>query len=91
VTGQGNGPIDAFMNALQRECGISAEVLEYSEHSVGKGAKARAIAYLHLSVDGQTLYGVGRHESILTASVQAVLSGIARARRAGRAGARASA
>jgi 2-isopropylmalate synthase len=91
VTGQGNGPIDAFMNALQRECGITAEVLEYSEHSVGKGAKARAIAYLHLSVDGQTLYGVGRHESILTASVQAVLSGIARARRLGRASARASA
>jgi 2-isopropylmalate synthase len=81
VTGIGNGPIDALMNALQREFGVVAEVLEYSEHSVGQGAKAQAIAYVHVSMDGRTSFGVGRHESILTASVEAVLSAVARLQR----------
>ncbi len=92
ITGQGNGPIDAFMNALQRECGIDAEVVEYSEHSVGKGANAQAVAYVQLTMDGLTVFGVGRHESILTASVEAVLSGVHRVRRINeQQGARASA
>ncbi len=91
ISGKGNGPIDAFMNALKRECGIDAEVLDYVEHSVGKGAKAKAVAYLHLAMDGQELYGVGRHESILSASVEAVLSAIHRVRKRQAESARASA
>lgn len=78
IAGTGNGPIDAFMDALRKECGIVAEVLEYSEHSVGKGNKAQAIAYVHLSMDGQKTFGVGRHENIVTASVAAVLSAVER-------------
>jgi 2-isopropylmalate synthase len=81
VTGIGNGPIDALMNALQRDFGVVAEVLEYSEHSVGQGAKAQAIAYVRMSMNGQSSFGVGRHESILTASVEAVLSAVARLQR----------
>lgn len=81
VTGIGNGPIDAIMNALQREFGINAEVLEYSEHSVGQGAKAQAIAYVNVAMDGKSSFGVGRHESILTASIEAVLSAVARLQR----------
>ncbi len=80
VSGIGNGPIDAFMDALGRECGVRAEVVEYSEHSVGKGAKAKAIAYVRLTMDGFDLFGVGRHESILTASAEAVLSAVHRMR-----------
>jgi 2-isopropylmalate synthase len=91
IKGLGNGPIDAFMNALQRECGIDAEVVEYSEHSVGKGADAQAVAYVQLSMDGMTVFGVGRHESILTASVEAVLSAVHRVRRIKKDAARASA
>jgi 2-isopropylmalate synthase len=91
ISGVGNGPIDAFVNALRSECGIDAEVVEYSEHSVGKGAKAQAIAYLQLVMDGQSLYGVGRHESILTASVEAVLSAVRRLRARQAQSARASA
>jgi 2-isopropylmalate synthase len=80
ITGMGNGPIDALMDALKRELGIDAEVLEYSEHSVGKGNKAEAVAYVQLSSGGQTTFGVGRHSSILTASMDAVLSAIQRIR-----------
>jgi 2-isopropylmalate synthase len=89
VTGQGNGPIDALMDALKKETGFAAEVVEYSEHSVGKGNKAEAVAYVQLSSDGQTTFGVGRHDSILTASLDAVLSAVHRLRNAGVAAARA--
>lgn len=80
VSGSGNGPIDAFVDAIRREAGLQVEVLEYHEHSIGKGAKAKAIAYVRIALDGHETFGVGRHESILTASFGAVLSGIQRAR-----------
>jgi len=78
ISGVGNGPIDAFMDALRRDCNIVAEVLEYSEHSVGIGNKAQAIAYVQVSMNGHKTFGVGRHESILAASVGAVLSAVHR-------------
>ncbi len=82
ITGQGNGPIDALMDALKKEIGLDAEVVEYSEHSVGKGNKAEAVAYVQLSCAGRTTFGVGRHDSILTASLDAVLSAVHRVRKA---------
>jgi 2-isopropylmalate synthase len=82
ITGLGNGPIDALMDALKTELGFDAEVLEYSEHSVGKGNKAEAVAYVQLSSNGEQTFGVGRHSSILTASMDAVLSALHRIRRA---------
>lgn len=78
ISGVGNGPIDALVDALRCGCGIEAEVLDYHEHSVGKGADARAVAYVRAAIDGQVSYGVGRHESILTASVMAVLCAVSR-------------
>lgn len=90
ISGQGNGPIDALMDALKKETGLEAEVVEYSEHSVGKGNKAEAVAYVQLSCGGQTTFGVGRHDSILTASLEAVLSAVHRLRKAGVALARAA-
>lgn len=78
VSGFGNGPIDAFVNALQRDCGLHIEVLDYQEHSIGKGASARAIAYVRVSCNGVETFGVGRHESILSASLGAVLCAVRR-------------
>jgi 2-isopropylmalate synthase len=82
INGIGNGPIDAFVNALQRDCGIAVEVLDYFEHSMGKGANAKAIAYVRVSLDGMETFGVGRHESILGASLGAVLAAVRRVRKA---------
>jgi 2-isopropylmalate synthase len=91
VAGSGNGPIDAFIAGLRRECGLSVEVLDYHEHAIGKGAAARAIAYVRVLLDGEEAFGVGRHESILTASFSAVLSAVARLRGQGRQSTRVSA
>ena len=81
LTGEGNGPVDAFVAALSAQCGRPVRVLDYHEHAMGSGAQARAVAYLELRIgDGRTLFGVGIDASIVTASMKAVLSGLQRAK-----------
>ena len=77
--GAGNGPIDAFVEALGQACGASIRVLDYHEHAIGGGANARAVAYLELRIDERTLFGVGIDSNIVTASLKAIVSGLQRA------------
>ena len=79
LRGAGNGPIDAFVAALRRELGIELEVGDYSEHARGAGADATAVAYVRLDVAGVRRHGAGRHPSIVTASLHAVVSAVNRA------------
>ncbi len=79
LQGDGNGPVDAFVNALQVATGVPLEVLDYHEHAIGAGATARAAAYLELRIaDTRTLFGVGIDGNIVTASMKAVVSGLLR-------------
>ncbi len=80
IDGSGNGPVAAFVGGLAQTCGAVVRVLDYHEHAIGSGAQARAAAYLELRLaDGRTLFGVGIDANIVTASLQAVLSGLQRA------------
>ncbi len=88
VTGTGNGPIAAFVDGLRRELGVDVDVVDYAEHALGQGADATAVAYVETAhgSDGALRWGVGVHPNIITASLMAVLSGLARGA-GGRAGA----
>jgi 2-isopropylmalate synthase len=81
IEGVGNGPIDAFVDALQGECGVELTVGDYREHALGAGADAQATAYIEVR-NGQdvTLWGVGIDENIVTASLKAVASAASRSR-----------
>ncbi len=81
IRGRGNGPIAAFVDALQGVCGIRLEILDYAEHAVGQGADACAVAYVQTR-SGRTgpLWGVGRHGNIVLASLHAVTSAVNRIR-----------
>jgi 2-isopropylmalate synthase len=79
VAGDGTGPIDAFVNGLNQTAGQAIRVLDYHEHAVGAGANARAVAYLELRVNDQTLFGVGMDANIVSASLKAIVSGLQRA------------
>ncbi len=82
ITGEGNGPLDAFVNGLRSTTGREVEVLDYHEHAVSGGAQAQAAAYLEVRVDGgSALFGVGIDANIVHASMKAVLSGVMRAQR----------
>jgi len=81
VTGEGNGPIAAFMAGLQADLGIEVDFVDYSEHAVGAGSDATAVAYVETQrPDGTVKWGVGQHESITTASFRAVVSALNRQR-----------
>ena len=80
LQGRGAGPIDAFVDGLNRQLGAGIRVLDYHEHAIGSGADARAVAYLELRVaDGVTLFGVGIDASIVSASLKAIVCGWCRA------------
>jgi 2-isopropylmalate synthase len=82
IEGKGNGPIDAFVDALAKAAIASIEVLDYREHALGGGANAQAAAYVEAkTADGRTLFGVGVDRSIVDASLRAVTSAAARAAR----------
>ncbi len=81
VEGKGNGPVDAFVDALKAAGIATIGVLDYREHALGAGADAQAAAYVEVKTeDGRTLFGVGVDRSIVAASLRAVSSAAARAR-----------
>ncbi|MCR3905386.1 hypothetical protein NUK36_21455, partial [Aeromonas hydrophila] len=62
LTGTGNGPIDAFLAALQPLVG-TVVVRDYVEHALSAGGDARAAAYVECEVEGRVLWGVAIHEN----------------------------
>jgi len=80
IRGQGNGPVAAFVHGLN-ESGIVApfEVVSYSEHSLGSGAEAKAVAYFEIkSGTGPTAFGAATDTNIEVASLKAILSALNR-------------
>ena len=80
LTASGNGPLDAFVTALEGT-GLSVRILDYVEHALSEGRDAKAASYVECEVDGQVLWGVGIDPSITTSSFKAVISAINRALR----------
>ena len=80
LTAAGNGPLDAFVTALE-STGLSVRILDYVEHALSEGRDAKAASYVECEVDGQVLWGVGIDPSITTSSFKAVISALNRALR----------
>ncbi|MBV9600468.1 MAG: 2-isopropylmalate synthase [Chloroflexi bacterium] len=77
VKGTGNGPIAAFVDALERSLGVSVDVVDYAEHALSAGHEASAAAYVELT-DGHRAvrWGVGIDQSISAAGLKAVVSAV---------------
>ena len=80
ITGSGNGPIAAFVDALAG-IGFDVRVFDYHEHAMSAGDDARAAAYVECAVEDTVLWGVGVNGSIVSASLKAVVSAVNRAMR----------
>ena len=78
VSGRGNGPIDAFFNALRALGLTDYEFVSYSEHAVSAGADSKAVSYIQLRHQGKTVFGVGMDHNISIASVKGILCAINR-------------
>ena len=77
LAGVGNGPIDAFVDALAK-IGHQVRVLDYAEHALSSGTDATAAAYVECAIGGDVYWGVGIDPNIVTASLRAVVSAVNR-------------
>ncbi len=79
VSGTGNGPIEAFIDGLRREFGIEVRIADYEEHALGVGANALAICFVEAQVAGAPpAFGAGIDGSIVSASLNAIVSAVNR-------------
>jgi 2-isopropylmalate synthase len=80
LRGEGNGPIAALAQALQRQLQLSLLVHSYEERAVGTGAAAQAATFIELSIEGAAAsrFGVGLHANLLTSALQGFCSALNR-------------
>jgi len=82
LSGEGNGPLAALVDAFAQQ-GLAFDIADYHEHAIRDGAQAEAIAYVEIRVNNQLLFGVGRDNSSLQASLKAVVGAVSRATQQG--------
>lgn len=80
LVGEGNGPIDSLKKALVKSNLVDTHVVDYAEHSMGKGSEAKAAAYVEMKRGdtGITTFGVGVDSNITLASIKSIFSAINR-------------
>lgn len=79
ATAVGTGRLDAVSNAIKDSTGIHYTLVNYTEHAMTKGSTSDAMAYVGIiNGSGKIVWGAGRHNDIITASVNALVSAINR-------------
>ena len=82
VSGNGNGPIDAFFNAIHDERMNRYQFIDYKEHAISQGSDSQAVSYIQLRTkDGIDVFGVGIDHNISMASIKAILCAINRGKK----------
>ncbi|MCR9070763.1 MAG: 2-isopropylmalate synthase [Alphaproteobacteria bacterium] len=77
VTGQGNGPVNAFSHMMRKEFGLKFKLKDYVEHTRSVGSDAEAAAYIEIKTPdeaGTSIFGVGIDTDITLAPIKAVVS-----------------
>ena len=78
ISGSGNGPIDAFVNALNQKLSIDIKVSDYHQSAISSGSDAQAAAYIELQKGEKTSWGVGINRNTTKASFEAIIVGVAK-------------
>lgn len=79
ITGTGNGPIDAFFNALKGVGINNYEFMSYSQHAISSGSDSKAVSYIQLKTPrGNDIFGVGIDHNVNFSSILGVLNAINR-------------
>jgi 2-isopropylmalate synthase len=78
LKGAGNGPIDAFFDAMGA-VGVDVRLLDYVEHTRSQGSGSQAAAYVECAVGETVVWGVGVDNNIVRASLKAAISAVNRA------------
>ncbi|MBR6680074.1 MAG: 2-isopropylmalate synthase [Clostridia bacterium] len=79
ISAEGNGRLDAVSNAIMKQLGIHYSNLTYNEHALSTGSSSKAVTYVSVTFDdGQTSWGAGIDDDIISASISALISAINR-------------
>ena len=73
IQGEGDGVVDAFVEAIKGSTDIDFEIMEYGEHALGQGADAEAVTYIQLKDGLQRYTGVAISRDIVSSSLNALL------------------
>jgi 2-isopropylmalate synthase len=73
ISGEGDGVVDAFVEALKKAASIDFEIMEYGEHALGQGADAEAVTYIQLKSGLHRFTGVAISRDIVSSSLNALL------------------
>ena len=76
LSGTGNGPIDACIDAFKNLHKSDFSIADYHQHSLATGSDAKAVAYIEVSDGVNTKWGVGIDENTTKASFKAITVGI---------------
>lgn len=75
IEGNGNGPISAFVDALEQKGWKDFTLCDYRQHSIGSGSKTEAAAYVQIAkAQGPKFYGCGIDANIEKAGLKALVS-----------------
>ena len=78
ISGEGDGVLDAFVEALKKAINIDFEIMEYGEHALGQGAEAEAVTYIQIRCDGRRYSGVAISKDIIASSLNAFMGAASR-------------
>ena len=73
INGEGDGVLDAFVEALKKAINIDFEIMEYGEHALGQGADAEAVTYIQIRCDSRRYSGVAISKDIIASSLNAFM------------------
>ena len=73
ISGQGDGILDALVEALKGSININLEIMEYGEHALGQGADAEAVTYIQIRYEDKRYSGVAISKDIVTSSINAFM------------------
>jgi 2-isopropylmalate synthase len=75
ISGEGNGPINSFVHALQQAGLKDFKLTDYRQHSIGGGSATESATFIQLKTNtGSVAYGCGIHGSIEKSGILALVS-----------------
>ena len=74
--GEGDGPVDAMVNAIESVAASGAELVLFSINAISTGTQSQGEVTMRLSQGGRIVNGVGADPDIVVASAKAYLSGL---------------
>jgi 2-isopropylmalate synthase len=74
--GQGNGPVDATLNAIESRVNSTAELVLYSVNAITTGTQSQGEVTVRLAKAGRIVNGVGADPDIIVASAKAYLAAL---------------